>query len=265
MLIKERLNDDELATFTTSNGWLERFKVTYNLRKTRITGEAVDVPRARIQFWIERLSELTSDYQLKDVYGIWMKQVFFFKALPEKGLVQKTNVCKGGNKSKVRVVDCSLFRCSRRIICNATWSESPIRRLVLLFLDNAPSDPGTFQSKLRNIKLLFLPKCTASRLQPLDAGIIRSFKYKYTENFYCPCRRGKESVRYNPRCQHFESDRLSNTFTIQYSKYGLNRSSCQTKNILVQTNMNFWHVCRITCSKYFFSTEYYYNTYNKRI
>ena len=49
-----------------------------------------------------------------------------------------------------------------------------------LFLDNAPSHPETLQSKLRNIKLIYLPKRTTSRLQPLlDAGIIRSFKSKY--------------------------------------------------------------------------------------
>ena len=42
MLIKERLNKDELATFTASNGWSEKFKQTHGLRETRFTGEPDD-------------------------------------------------------------------------------------------------------------------------------------------------------------------------------------------------------------------------------
>lgn len=49
MLIKERLNKNDLATFTASNGWLEKFKQTYGLRETRITGEADDIPKMTIQ------------------------------------------------------------------------------------------------------------------------------------------------------------------------------------------------------------------------
>ena len=52
-------------------------------------------------------------------------------------------------------------------------------RKVILFLDNAPCHPETLQNKVKNIKLIFLPKCTTSRLQPLDAGIMRAFKCKY--------------------------------------------------------------------------------------
>ena len=33
------------------------------------------------------------------------------------------------------------------------------------------------------MKIIFLPKCTMSRLQPLDAGIIRVFKCKYRNLF----------------------------------------------------------------------------------
>ena len=100
MLIKERLNRDEMAAFTASNGWLEKFKQTYGLRETRITGEADDIPRMTIQSWIERLPELNADYELKDIWN--MDQLGFFKALPEKGLVQKLKTCKGGKKSKQR-------------------------------------------------------------------------------------------------------------------------------------------------------------------
>ena len=52
-------------------------------------------------------------------------------------------------------------------------------RNVLLFLDNAPCHPDTLQNGLKNIKLEYFPKNTTSRLQPCDAGIIRSFKQKY--------------------------------------------------------------------------------------
>ena len=53
------------------------------------------------------------------------------------------------------------------------------RRKIIVFLDNAPCQPETLQNNLKNIKLIFLSKCTTSRLQPNDAGIIRVFKCKY--------------------------------------------------------------------------------------
>ena len=52
-------------------------------------------------------------------------------------------------------------------------------RKITLFLDNVPCHPETLQNNLKNIKLIFLSKCTTSRMQPLDAGIIRAFKCKY--------------------------------------------------------------------------------------
>ena len=101
MLIKESLNKDELATSTASNGWLKMFKLTYGLCKTRITGEADDIPKMTIQSWIERLPELTSGCELRNIWNMDELDLFF-KALPEKGLAEKSVRRKGDKKSKQR-------------------------------------------------------------------------------------------------------------------------------------------------------------------
>ncbi|KAG0439030.1 Tigger transposable element-derived protein 1 [Dictyocoela muelleri] len=49
-------------------------------------------------------------------------------------------------------------------------------RKILLLLDNALSHPNAY---LSNIELLFLLKNTTSLIQPLDMGIIKSFKNHY--------------------------------------------------------------------------------------
>ena len=52
-------------------------------------------------------------------------------------------------------------------------------RKIILFLDNAPCHSETFQNNFKNIKLIFLPKCTTSWLHPRDTGKISAVKCKY--------------------------------------------------------------------------------------
>ena len=55
---------------------------------------------------------------------------------------------------------------------------------ILLFIDNAPSHPGSYFDCFSHVKIVFLPKNTTSKLQPLDAGIIKISKYFTINNCY---------------------------------------------------------------------------------
>ena len=61
------------------------------------------------------------------------------------------------------------------------------KRNILLFMDNAPCHPENFVVSYSNMNVVFLPKNTTSRLQPLDAGIIRNFKFKYRKRLFKIC------------------------------------------------------------------------------
>ena len=52
-------------------------------------------------------------------------------------------------------------------------------RSVILFMDNATVHPESLIGKYSNIKIVFFPNCTTSRLQQLGAGVIKNFKVKY--------------------------------------------------------------------------------------
>ena len=52
-------------------------------------------------------------------------------------------------------------------------------RNVVLFLDDATSHQESIKKNLTNMKLVFLPKNITSRLQTLDARIVRALKLKY--------------------------------------------------------------------------------------
>lgn len=64
------------------------------------------------------------------------------------------------------------------------WFDGRINRKVLLILDNC-SAHGKAESlpPLTNTEVLYLPPNMTSKIQPMDAGIIRSFKARYRLHF----------------------------------------------------------------------------------
>ena len=65
---KRRLDKEEFAGFTASNGWLDSWKQTYGAREKRLRGEADEVSKTTIQAWIERLPDLCQDHEPRNIF-----------------------------------------------------------------------------------------------------------------------------------------------------------------------------------------------------
>lgn len=67
LTVEESLNDRFLDGIVSSGGWLETWKSHRGIRKTRITGEANDIPATTEKAWIERIPELIKGYELQNI------------------------------------------------------------------------------------------------------------------------------------------------------------------------------------------------------
>ena len=183
--------------FTGSNGWLEKRKTRHNVKQFSVTGEDGEVNAETLESWAERLPEI-----VKGETGL------FWRALPDKSLSVKKGRCKGGKYAKQRITVLLIVnalgekeppiiigrsltpRCfknvkDKRRPCGSyyyankkAWMDSELMeaeedRKILLFIDNAPSHPDSFSDCFYHVQIVFLPKNTTSKLQPLDAGIIK--------------------------------------------------------------------------------------------
>ena len=83
-MIKERLQDSSLDSFSASDEWLDGWKSAYT-----IVDEAGVVSEETITSWMERRQELTARYSSENIWNM-DESGCFLKTLPDKGLVEKS-------------------------------------------------------------------------------------------------------------------------------------------------------------------------------
>ena len=94
--------------FKASNGSLEWFKCRRNLKQFVISGEAASVYNTSVAGWLERVKELTREYNKEDVWNV-DESGCFFRALPDRTLVEKNQFAKVVKKLNSRLQFCLLL------------------------------------------------------------------------------------------------------------------------------------------------------------
>ncbi|XP_049267194.1 tigger transposable element-derived protein 6-like [Rhipicephalus sanguineus] len=207
-----------IEDFQASGGWLHRFKERHGLVYKVVSGEAKKVDESQVSDWLNTLPALISDYAPRNVFNA-DEAGLFFNLQPERSLCMKGQACHGSQKSKERVtvLFCTnadgsekiqltvigkskqprCFRSAGRLPClykgnKKAWMTADFfreflttldrkmgakNRKILLFVDQCSAHPK--DCNFTNVTVRFLPANTTSRLQSLDAGIIRNVKHHF--------------------------------------------------------------------------------------
>ena len=100
--IKQSLSLPELDDFDASEGWLDKWKLSYGIKEKQISGESLGISESTVEPWMERIKEFCKGYEQRDIWNMDESDCFF-KALPAKGLAQKRKKAKGGKNSRQRI------------------------------------------------------------------------------------------------------------------------------------------------------------------
>lgn len=208
--------EDELRV---SNGWLYRFKQRHSIREFVLHGEANDVDEETVRKAIPELLGITEQYAIDDIYNC-DETGLFWSSVPTRTLGTKSRKgCKvrkqrvtmllAVNASGTHKLRPYFIGTARKPRCfngqepseagyhyssnRNAWMTGELfgkwlgdfneemknqSRTVLMLVDNFAGHK--VDMKFSNVVVYFLPANTTARLQPLDAGIISSFKRHYT-------------------------------------------------------------------------------------
>lgn len=209
--------------FSASDGWLSRWKERNGIVFKKLHGEKEDCDVAGAESWFEKKwPDISERYAPQDIFNT-DETGLYYRATPDHCLIFKNSTSTAGKKIKDRLtvlLTCNMTgseklrpfvlgkskkpRCFKGVnklpveydSNSNAWMTGKIfenflhewdkklrreRRKIALLLDNCPAHPPDLA--LKNIELVFLPPNTTALIQPLDQGIIKTFKTFYRSDF----------------------------------------------------------------------------------
>ncbi|GES86601.1 tigger transposable element-derived protein 6-like [Rhizophagus clarus] len=193
-----------------SNGWIEKFKKRNNIHCYRLHSEANSVPLETLFEERRKLQTILQDYILDNIFN-GDETGLFFRMAPNQTLASALTPGTKLDKTRITVLLATNAIGTQKFKpLIIAWMRSDIfgewleyinnkfqtqNRKILLLIDNTSShfNPDDHNNRvteytndnlnLSHVRVHFLPPNTTAHLQPMDAGIIKSFKAIYKQHY----------------------------------------------------------------------------------
>lgn len=207
-----------ISDFKASNGWIHRFKTRYNIKERNLCGESGKAKKEDYEDFYKTIELKMKGYDPKNIFNL-DETSLFYKARPSKSIISKIRKGVKNYKDRITVMFCCNSDGSEKLApfiigkyksprafknfdikkyCNYTHSQKAWmtralfngwllefdermqkeKRKIMIILDNCSAHTITYKPK--NIEIQFLPKNSTFVSQPLDLGIIASFKTRFS-------------------------------------------------------------------------------------
>lgn len=209
----------QIANFSASNGWLEKWKLSFNIKSFRFSGEKGDADVDAADEFKRSFPLLVAEYTKENIFNA-DEFGLLYRCLPDRTLAVAGSRCVGGKQQKDRVTvfiaasstgeklkPIVIGKAQRpRALKNANlatlpviwygnstaWMTSDIFTEVINQIDGQMRNANRkillfvdncsshcYVPDLTNVTVTYLPANTTSLIQPLDQGVISVVKTYY--------------------------------------------------------------------------------------
>lgn len=200
--------------FKASSGWLTKFKKRHQLKLRKLHGESFSVKEINYDEFLIELKEKINEYGEENVYNA-DETGLFYKLIPSKTICKNIRKGYKLLKDRISILLCANMkgsvkrkplvigkfgnpRCLKNFPTNKyveyayskkSWMNytlfnkwllewdfelEKLSKKILLVIDNCPAHKISIE--LKNIEIKFIPPNLTSVIQPMDQGVISTFK-----------------------------------------------------------------------------------------
>ncbi|XP_063588835.1 tigger transposable element-derived protein 1-like [Penaeus indicus] len=217
--LKAKYGED--VTFTASHGWFNRFRARNNLHNVKVSGEAASADIRAAEEFPGKLAEVIHQggYTPQQIFNM-DETGLYWKRMPDRTYISTEKTMPGFKAAKDRLM---------LLLRGNASDDLKLKPLLVYTAENPRALKNIAKSSLPvvwkndfhpNVKVVYLPLNTTSLIQPMDQGVIATFK-KYLRHTF------RQALKVTD-----ETDMTLSEFWKSYNIY----------NAIININASWWEV-----------------------